>query len=209
MESHQDSQLTGKIIFFKGAYDTLDLFVDELNREFMDMGYQTMIYDVNQTQASLGKLAQFVQTKVHAVITFNNLGFNMELKEGHNVWEELDIPCINILMDHPFHYLNALQKAPCNAIVLCTDRNHVKYIERFIPNIKKLGYLPHAGREGCGVNKPIAERSIDVMYAGGLSKHLVSNLLPNAKDFCGFDLNDLCDKCFIRKPVYRTFTIHR
>lgn len=187
-----------RLIFFTGVYDTLDLFVYELKREFERMKYDTMIFDVRQMSNSLRELTEFIKFPIEAVITFNNLGFNMELSPGKNIWEELKIPCINILMDHPFCYHEALKSAPHNAVVFCTDRNHMNYVKRFYPNIPITGYLPHAGKEAEAIYKPINERKIDVLYAGGLSKTFAENIMPDFSKYIEFDAKNLC------KVVYQT-----
>ena len=81
-----------RLLFFVGVYDTLDLFIYELKRELETMQYETMVFDVRDMQQSLKNLAQFVARPVEAAVTFNNLGFNMELHPGVNLWEELNIP---------------------------------------------------------------------------------------------------------------------
>lgn len=192
-----------RLIFFVGVYDTLDLFAYELQREFELLGYETMIFDVKEMGESLRRLAEFARKPVKAAITFNNLGFNMELEAGVNIWEQLKIPCINILMDHPFCYKNALDTAPSNAIVLCTDRNHMNYLKRFYPEIPIIGYLPHAGKESASEKRPISERSIDVLYAGGLSTSFVNNIMPDFSRYHEFDAKKLCERAYddlIRNP---------
>lgn len=185
-----------RLIFFVGVYDTLDLFTYELQREFEKLQYETMIFDSRNMEKSLKQLAEFVMQPVKAVITFNNLGFNMEIQAGKNIWDELQIPCINILMDHPFCYRTALEAAPANAIVLCTDRNHMRYLQRFYPQIQIVGYLPHAGKELEGTRKPIAERTIDVLYAGNLSKSFAGNIMPDLKKYTEFDAAMVCEKAY-------------
>lgn len=96
-----------------------------------------------------------------------------------NLWEAYQIPYINILMDHPFHYPKPLQKAPSTAIVLCTDRGHVKYIRRHFKNIRRTDFLPHAGAELGSRHKPLAERGIDVLYAGALPIYTVAKMIPD------------------------------
>ena len=149
--------MTERLILFVGVYDTLDLFTYELQREFQKLGYEVLIFDSRKMEESLGKLAQFVMQPVKAAVTFNNLGYNMELVQGKNIWDELGIPCINILMDHPFCYREALLDSPKNGIVLCVDRNHMKYVQRFYPNIATTGFLPHGGKELSGEKKTIGE----------------------------------------------------
>ena len=95
-------------------------------------------------------------------------------------------------MDHPFCYKNALDHAPANAIVLCTDRNHMRYLERFYPQIPMIGYLPHAGKELSEVKRPLAERGIDVLYAGNLSSSFAENIIPDLSKYREFDARALC-----------------
>lgn len=191
-----------RLIFFVGVYDTLDLFTYELKHEFETLGYETMIFDVRDMAQGLKDLSMFAAKPVKAVITFNNLGFNMELRPGQNIWEQLGIPCINILMDHPFCYKDALDNAPGNAVVLCTDRNHMRYLGRFYPNIPMIGYLPHAGKELSETKLPIAKRSIDVLYAGNLSRSFAENITPDLSKYTSFDAEGLC------KRVYQDLIAH-
>ncbi len=185
-----------RLVFFSGVYDTLDLFTFELKREFECMGYETMVFDVGNMAQGLQALAEFAAKPVKAVITFNNLGFNMELHPGKNIWEELGIPCVNILMDHPFCYKEALDHAPANAVVLCTDRNHMRYLERFYPAIPVIGYLPHAGKEVSNHKKPLSERSIEVLYAGNLSRSFAENIMPDLSKYKQFDAKKVCSQAY-------------
>lgn len=182
-----------RLIFFVGVYDTLDLFTEELNAAFSKKGYETIILDVRNMQESLAKLAEFVKQPVMAAITFNNLAFNMELKQGENIWEQLDIPCINILMDHPCFYHEALVHAPCNSVVLCTDINHMKYVQRFYPNILVSGFLPHAGCIHTERYKKLEKREIDVLYAGGLSAYVNDAIRPDWSKYEKFDAGKLAE----------------
>lgn len=185
-----------RLIFFVGVYDTLDLFTYELKREFETLGYDTMLFDVRDMPKGLADLGGFISQPVKAMITFNNLGFNMELTPGKNLWDELGIPCINILMDHPFCYHNSLQAAPRASIVLCTDRNHMRYVQRFYPDIPVTGYLPHAGKEISDVRKPMADRTIDVIYAGNLSKSFAENIMPDFSKYQEFDAREVCREAY-------------
>ena len=185
-----------RLIFFVGVYDTLDIFAYELKREFEKMGYETMLFDSSDMSGSMAKLAQFTQEPVKAVLTFNNLGYNMELVPGKNIWDELGIFCINILMDHPFCYKTALDASPRYAAVLCPDRNHMRYLQRFYPQIPVTGYLPHAGIEPEQAKKKIAERSIDVLYAGGLSREFAQNVMPDFTQYVDFDARQIADRAY-------------
>ena len=218
------------IIFFQGVYDTLDLFTDNLIDAFSAMGYGTFLYHASQqkqseetlsslllqaagiqnrgytelTQAEWNWLKDIDFSEKFAVVTFNNLGYNLEIpfspndgevKKGdsgkNNLWEFFGIPYFNILMDHPFHYEKPLRSAPDTSVVLCTDRNHVKYIRRFYTNIRQVDFLPHAGVELHCKHKPIAERGIDVLYAGALPIYTVGKMIPDLSSIREVDGEDM------------------
>ena len=148
-----------RVILMVGLYDTLDIFTYELKKEFEKIGLEVMIFNSQDMEGSMIKLSEFIKEPVKAVVTFNNLGFNMEIIKGQNIWEQLQIPCINILMDHPFIHKKALDNAPANAVVICPDRNHMKFVQRFYPQIPIVGFLPHGGKAKDISIKPICERS--------------------------------------------------
>lgn len=185
------------IIYFMGIYDTLDLFTEQLKRAFEEMGYPSFTYDAKMQEVSKAALLKLLEelslrsdregagaglndlSCEAACITFNNLGYNLDLPDGRNLWEACRIPYINILMDHPFHFWKPLNAAPDTSIVLCTDRNHVRYIRRFYTGIRQTDYLPHAGVELGNRHKPLPERGIDVLYAGALPIYTVAKMIPD------------------------------
>ena len=149
------------IIYFIGVYDTLDLFTGKLREAFETMGYASFVYDARLPQSKDALLSVLAESsspeREFSCVTFNNLGYNLDMevpapaqsvrendaciqKGGtRNVWEYYGIPYLNILMDHPFHYEKPLRLAPETSVVLCTDRNHVKYIRRYFKNIHVQG----------------------------------------------------------------------
>lgn len=180
------------IILFKGIYDTLDLFSDQLGTAFAECGYDIFVYDAHEALKSKEILLKLLEERNGnaAAVTFNNMGYNLECG-GVNVWEKFEVPYINILMDHPFHFERPLKNAPSTAIVLCTDRNHVKYIRRFYKNIRQTDFLPHAGVELGRKHKLLKERKIDVLYAGALPIFTVTKMIPNLDDMYGLDLRNM------------------
>lgn len=176
------------IIYFVGVYDTLDLFTDKLREAFEEMGYASFVYNAQQEQTSKTILVEMLEECVcaggnceetFACVTFNNLGYNLDLPDGRNLWEAYHVPYINILMDHPFHYEKPLRNAPETSVILCVDQNHVKYIRKYFKNIRQTDFLPHAGVELGSKHKPLVERNIDVLYAGALPIYTVSKMIPD------------------------------
>ena len=191
------------IILFKGIYDTLDLFTNQLAIAFREYGYETFEYDAACQEESKETLLKMLEEKKGnaSVVTFNNMGYNLE-REGKNVWEVFGVSYINILMDHPFHFERPLKEAPSTAIVLCTDRNHVKYIRRFYKNIRQTDFLPHAGILLGSTHKPLRERKIDVLYAGALPIYTVAKMIPNLDEMYGFDLHAMMQEV-LRELIVR------
>lgn len=189
-----------RFIFFKGLYSTLDLFTNEMLRVCRERGYEFFVlHAVSSDDADAdsvdGKeegeeqknLLQFLEKPVTAAIGFGNMGYGYEIKGIGNVWDAYGIPYIDVMMDHPFHFSQIFSQASKNTILLCPDRNHVKYIRRFFPEIPKAGFLPHAGKELVGEKKKIKDRNIEVLYAGGLSRGVVGHMVPDFGAFKDFD----------------------
>lgn len=203
------------IIFFKGIYDTLDLFSDYVQTAFEELGYRTFVYRTEHEMQSKKQLLTMLENEKggYVVVAFNNLGYNLDMvlpnnkkvpedsvtvvgnevenirltEEFVNVWEYYQVPYIDILMDHPFHFERPLREMPSTAILLCVDRNHVKYIRRYYKNIRQVDFLPHAGIELGKKHKPLRDRKIDVLYAGALPIYTVAKMIPDLPELYGVD----------------------
>ena len=180
--------MEGRLIFFSGIYDTLDLYTGKFIEIFTKKGYECLNLDVSDMPSAVAQLGAFLEeSPVTAAIGFNGMGFNLELLDGHNFWEESGIPVLNILMDHPFHFDKHLKKAPETAVVLCMDRRHIGYVRRFYPHIKNVDFLPHAGIEVGETHPRIVEREIEVLYAGTLARFVAEGLIPDLSAIRDYD----------------------
>ena len=193
------------LLFFQGIYDTIDLFTVSVMQAFEQLGCNCSVLDVCNQDLMMKQLKDlFEESSIDAVITFNNIGYNLSLNDKENIWDMAEIPYYNILMDHPFHYDYALRHAPETSIVLCTDKNHVNYVRRFYKNISRVDFLPHAGMEtdiaamakegdchltmhGGALHPRMEDRPIQVLYAGGLSKYVAEGLVPDLGEIQAFD----------------------
>ncbi len=159
-----------KLIMFSGNLEALDLFSDKLKDGFVKLGYEIFDFNLKDALSSMGKLYEFIKGEpVKAFISFNSTFYSLNTPSGVNMWEALNIPCINILVDHPFWYHDILDNMPSNGVVICIDDNHRKYVERFFPQIPVTCFLPHAGTKAVGESKPWRERKNEVLYAGWLA----------------------------------------
>lgn len=182
-----------RLVLFQGELDTLNLFSEQLKQGFLELGYEIFDFDLRQSAESLGQLSQYLQEgSITAMIAFNSAFFGMTLPSGENMWEVLGIPCVNIFVDHPYWYHNILMRMPSTGIVLCIDRNHMDYVNRFYPNIPSNGFLAHGGVSLVSIHKPISERKTEVLYAGSLFAGFAQR-----PDFSGWDFpaGRICDSC--------------
>lgn len=225
-------------VLVRGLYDTLDLFSEELEAALKEMGYGTFVFDAVNPGKGLQDLLSLQVTKgIAAVIAFNNLAWNLGTKEGGCLWEAMGVPYVDILMDHPFHFDRIMQNLPENAYLFVVDRYHADYVKRYYPNIQHVHFLPHAGCEkaistlfaaGASGNavvtgtrgaydciplpEPAAERDIDVLYAGALSRVLVEQLIPDFDSITAFDgaaFSGTCLDRLISEPTLTTEEVIR
>ena len=183
-----------RYILFQGIIDTLDLYTQEFVKILQEKNAECLVVQANHMDAEMIRLKVFLLQPVTAVISLNNIGMHLEMESGENIWECFNVPFYNILMDHPFRYKRALETAPKTTCLLCMDRNHVSYVKRFFPNINQVEFFPHAGIEAGhpgGKMLSQAQRPIDVIYAGSLSRYVAEGLVPDLgaiKEFDAFAL---------------------
>lgn len=182
-----------RLVLFRGELNTLNLFSHQLEQGFSELGYDIFIFDLRQSAKNLGLLYQYIQeSPVTAMIAFNSRFYGMTVPSGENVWEVLGIPCINIFVDHPYWYHDILMHMPATGTVLCIDRNHMDYVNRFYPNISSNGFIAHGGTAFYPAHKPISERKTEVLYAGSF----YADRIPQNSDFSAWDFpaEEICDR---------------
>ncbi|MDE5866652.1 MAG: glycosyltransferase [Lachnospiraceae bacterium] len=161
-----------KIMLFEGDIETQGYFSIQLAEAFQKMGHQTFIYDLSRPWNSSEQFFRFFERGNTVLINFNFHGMSGEdyfLDENDRMmWDALDIPSYNIVVDHPMYYHHFLEKVPRDYHHISIDRNHEKYMERFFPNIRRGPFLPLAGTE-LNPNKtyvPVQYRRYDVTMVG-------------------------------------------
>lgn len=190
-ETQQCQSEKKRLVLFRGNLSTVNLFSDQLKQGFLELGYEIFDFDLSQESTSLNQLLEYVQSgSVTAMISFNNGFFGKTSPSGENICEALGIPSINILLDPPYWFHdNVLMRTPANGIIICVDRNHMNYVNRFYPNISCNGFLPHGGTSLRSTHKPICERKTDVLYAGGRS----TNYILKDSSGWGFPIKQILD----------------
>lgn len=139
-----------KIIFIKNAVETLGYFSEQIALELERNGYETCFIDYERMYESMDEMLHFLEREETALVTFNFIGLRGEAvfqtESGRSIWQEENLPILNILVDHPLYYHSCLKEAGERMRVFCVDREHVGYVRRFYPGVK-VEFLPLAGNE--------------------------------------------------------------
>ena len=160
-------------MFFVGDIETQGYFSLQIAEEMKRLGHEIFIFDLSKPWASTQKFfGSFFEKGNTVLINFNFHGMSGEdyfLDEnGRSMWDALQIPSYNIVVDHPMYYHHFLEKVPSNYHHISIDRNHEKYMRRFFPRIENGPFLPLAGTQlyKDRSNVPISHRRYDVVMVG-------------------------------------------
>lgn len=156
------------VVFTGWRIPILNYISKQYINAFETLGHTVYAFDTQYFEESVKMLFAWHEQRLDAIITFNNVGFRMNMKSGESLWDLWNVPCYNIVVDHPMYYAETLDNAPEHGIVACADRYHVDYCNRFYPTVRKSIFLPTAGEclKPFAKLKPFGERSIDVLFIG-------------------------------------------
>lgn len=164
-----------KIVLMTGGTETLDFFSRQLEIGFSELGYQTFLFDLMQEEESAEKLAHFIGFRDTILVTFNFDGLHCETSLydgfGRLFWDVHNIPCVNIVVDHPFYYPELYANLPKNYHEISIDRSHMTYVRKYYSEITSNHFLPLGGTALYpDKNYPsIDTREIDVLFTGNFA----------------------------------------
>ena len=162
-----------KVILFENGVESLSFFSMRLAEAFEKMGISVFVYDLeNNTGEQVRRMIKFCKPGETFLVTFNFNGFRGEeefYRGGTLIWKQLQLPCINIMVDHPFYYPTLLDKVKEELgtelyYQVAIDRDHQAFMKRFYPEMAEhVNFFPLAGSP-CG--DIATEREYDVVFVG-------------------------------------------
>lgn len=163
-----------RIVMFKGDIETTAYFSMQMEKTFLEAGYETFFYDYENEAKSVKQLLLFLKKDITAVVTFNYHGLCgdsevfYDAEEKKYIWDDFLVCCINIVVDHPFYYHRFFERLPKKYIHVSIDANHERYMREYFPHIRRGPFLPLAGTSLTwqGNYKPIAKRGMDIVFTG-------------------------------------------
>lgn len=137
-----------KMVLFRGGVETLTYFSEQLAAYFETKGISIFWYDIRDKACSK-RLRKFIKPHETVMLTFNFLGLSGEEgvydEDKGYVWEQYDVPCINIMVDHPLYYADRLEQVPPRYAQIVIDREHERYLREYYRELDTLGFCPLAG----------------------------------------------------------------
>ena len=175
-----------KIILFEGDIETQGYFSRQMAKALEKLGHEVLLYDLSKAWSSSSGLLRFIERGNTVVLAFNFHGMCQEMQfidEERQVyiWDDLEIPCFNILADHPYYYYKLLAQRPRIYTQLSIDLRHEAFMRRFFPEVQLGPFLPLAGtdmqlavsdghenlsRDEVQDCPPIQRRSMDIVFTG-------------------------------------------
>jgi len=138
------------ILLFKRSainHNSLNQWIERIEEQLMKHGVSSIIIDM--TDEKLGEKVGVClnHQKIDATLTVNAIGQQNWGAEGTNssIWDVLNIPFINWIVDHPLEHCSDLDSSSLNYNIICIDDNHRKFIERYYPRVRNAFFLPLGG----------------------------------------------------------------
>lgn len=158
-----------RIIFIKGAVETLEFFSLQLAKALRTQGVETWFWDMRAPLSSREDFLEWKDYERTILVTFNFIGLSGEsqFQSGQtSLWEEHGVSVFCIMVDHPMYYYKPLQAGVKNLTLICIDRDHQSFVIRYYPEYGKVYFLPLAGTRLPEEPLPLGERNIDVIFTG-------------------------------------------
>lgn len=183
-----------KIVLMVGGTETLEYFSRQLKEGFESLGYKIFLFDQTMEEESAEALYQFADSYDTILVTFNFDGIHCETSlfdiNGILIWNKRKIPCVNIVVDHPFYYPELYKIIPDIFYNICIDRYHVKYMKKFYPDIKCGPFLPLGGTSlySNGNFLDIDSRPYDIVFTGNYTppEEFDQYIMRNGDEYADF-----------------------
>lgn len=169
-----------RIIMIKGAVETLEFFSQRMAERFEKRGIPVWFWDMKNPLKSRRQMERFYlkgkwSAGETALWTFNFIGLSGESMfedEERTLWQRYKIRCFCMMVDHPLYYYRQLTYGDSDWTLVCIDRDHQDFVQKYYPQYGTAYFLPLAGTQLTALPQasyemvPYRERSIDVLFAG-------------------------------------------
>ncbi len=128
----------------KLSYGSSSVFLMMICDILREYGADVIHCIINDPEEDSVLLESFTGKHFDAVIGMNSILPLAECDTGRYL-NSIDAPFINFIADHPMHVHNCLNVKLERYYVICLDKFHKEYIDRYYPHIKKTVAIPLGG----------------------------------------------------------------
>jgi hypothetical protein len=162
------------LVFESGrlSYDSSRCFAQMICRGLEKCGVQVETFLLEEDLASQEEqLKELARHHFDGVLDINSRLPNVLLDERYYP-DYFDAPFFQLIVDHPMHLHQSLQIPLKQYRVICLDRYHRKYIEKYYPHIEKVYVMPFGGiaqEEFSGKKErvlPMEKRPYHILFPG-------------------------------------------
>ncbi|MBO6260692.1 MAG: hypothetical protein J6N47_07685 [Lachnospiraceae bacterium] len=123
------------------AYASNIVFAHECKNALEQRGISAEICDIMDESDAETVLLSHAGKKYDAILDFNSILPRVMAGKEHFI-DMIDAPFFDYIVDHPLYHDPILKQPVRNLNVICIDRDHVDYVRKYYPHIKKVGFLP-------------------------------------------------------------------
>lgn len=128
----------------KLSYNSSSVFLSKICDILREYGVDVVHCIINNPEKDSDLLESFIGKKFDAVLDINSILPLAECDYGKYL-DCIDAPFINFIVDHPMHVHEYLDIKLKRYYVICLDKYHKEYIDRYYPHIKKTVVVPLGG----------------------------------------------------------------
>lgn len=171
------------LIRSKGVcYESFYTFTDCLYHALRRCGADVDVYDESKS----ANIRLFLSKSYDAIIDFDSTLPGKKLDDGMQIVSAFDGPFINYIVDHPLYFHSQLS-AEVPQHVICIDRRHVSYIQKYYPEVESVSFAP-LPMMPVNINdiKSIKDRPIDILFTATYTspqfiQNKLSQINPDAR----------------------------
>ena len=138
-----------RVLLFHGyeiCNNTLNIFSDSIAACFKRKNIEVGFINLNAEGNGLAEeYIREINKGFDVAIAFNSSGQHETTMDGINVFEYMNVPFYNWLLDHPCEHAEDILSDVKNYHVICLDRDHVNFVRRYFPNVKGAHFIPLGG----------------------------------------------------------------
>lgn len=144
-----------------GIYGALGNYIDVFEREFIKLGYNTLVVDVEKPDYLRQYQWAIEHYPIYAVVDCQGVWNDIECESS----PPEDAVKLHYFCDHPLYHFERLARTGADEVIVNIDREHVHYLRQYYPHFERSAFIPLAG-SGADRLIPYGERQTDVLFTG-------------------------------------------